>query len=59
VHPLRVVRMRPVTLAVTVIWSIAAALAVWQGLTTSDLAVKAALLGAAIYAVGLALWRRS
>ncbi len=59
VHPLRVVRMRPVTLAVTMIWSIAAAVAVWQGLTTSDFAVKAALLGAAIYAVGLALWRRS
>ena len=59
VHPLRVVRMRTVTLAVTLIWSIAAAVAVWQGLTTANMVVKAALLGAAIYAVGLALWRRS
>ena len=58
VHPLRVVRMRPVTLAVTLIWSIAAGVAVWQGLTTANTAIKAALLGAAIYAVGLALWRR-
>ncbi|MEQ1577224.1 MAG: phosphatidylcholine synthase, partial [Hyphomicrobium sp.] len=59
VHPLRVVRMRPVTLAVTLIWSVAAALAVWQGLTGASVAVKIALLGAAIYALGLALWRRS
>ena len=59
VHPLRVVRMRPITLAVTLIWSISAAVAVWQGLTTADFAVKAALIVAAIYAVGLALWRRS
>ena len=59
VHPLRVVKLRPVTLAVTVIWSVAAALAVWQGLTTASMAVKVLLLAAAAYAVGLALWRRS
>jgi phosphatidylcholine synthase len=58
VHPLRVVRMRPVTLAMTLVWSVAAALAVWQGLATADVAVKAALLGVALYAVGLALWKR-
>lgn len=58
VHPLRVVRMRSTTLAVTCIWSVAAMVAVWQGLATADVAIKGALLGAAIYAVGLALWRR-
>jgi phosphatidylcholine synthase len=58
VHPLRVVRMRPATLAITLVWSIAAAVAVWQGLDNASMAVKAALLGAAIYALGLALWRR-
>jgi phosphatidylcholine synthase len=58
VHPLRVVRMRPATLAVTLLWSVAAALAVWQGLSTAEPWVKAALLGPAVYAVALALWRR-
>lgn len=32
VHPVRVKRMRPLTLAVTAVWAIAAALALWQGL---------------------------
>jgi phosphatidylcholine synthase len=58
VHPLRVVRMRPVTLAVTLVWSIAAAVAVWQGLDTASFEVKAALVIAALYALGMALWKR-
>ena len=57
-HPLRVVKLRPVTMAITMIWSIAAAVAVWQGLSTATFAVKATLIASAVYAVGLALWRR-
>jgi phosphatidylcholine synthase len=31
VHPLRVVRLRIVTLAITVAWAVAAIVAVWRG----------------------------
>lgn len=52
VHPLRVVRLRALTLAVTLAWAIAAIAAVWQGFPPS-LWVQAVLLGAAVYLIGL------
>lgn len=56
VHPFRVVRLRPLTLFVMLLWTAAAILAVWQGLP-AGLWTQAILLGAAAYLVGLALMR--
>ena len=56
VHPFRVVRLRPLTLAVTLLWTLAAIVAVWQGLPAS-LWIQTVLLCAAAYLVGLALAR--
>jgi phosphatidylcholine synthase len=56
VHPLRVVRLRLVTLAITLAWAIAAVAAVWHGFPASRWA-QAVLLGAAAYLIGLALHR--
>lgn len=50
-HPLRVVRLRPLTLAVTAIWGVAAVAAVWQGLDGASAGVKATLVAAALYFV--------
>lgn len=59
VHPLRVVHLRWVTVAVTVIWSIAAVAVVVAGFQAPNVAAKAALALAAIYFVGLTLaWLR-
>lgn len=56
VHPLRVVRLRALTLAVTAAWAIAAIAAVHHGFPAS-LWSQAVLLGAALYLIGLALRR--
>lgn len=51
-HPVRVAHWRPVTLAVTVAWSMAAIAAVWAGLP-APLWAKAVLAGAAVYFIAL------
>lgn len=56
VHPLRVVRLRLVTLVVTLAWAIAAVAAVWHGFPAS-LWAQAVLLGAAAYLIALTLHR--
>lgn len=56
VHPLRVVRLRAPTLAITLAWTVAAVAAVMSGLPASAW-IRAVLGGAAAYLVALALWR--
>jgi phosphatidylcholine synthase len=59
VHPFRVVALRPLTLAMTGIWTIAAIAGVWSGLSAVPWSAKAALLAAAAYVVALSLaWSR-
>ncbi|MFO1123973.1 MAG: CDP-alcohol phosphatidyltransferase family protein [Methylocystis sp.] len=57
VHPLRVRRLRPVTIAATVIWGAAAIAAVWQDLAAASFAVKAALVTTGCYFLALPLFR--
>jgi phosphatidylcholine synthase len=57
VHPLRVIRLRLVTLMATGVWSAAAIAAVGQGLSQADSVIKAALVGVGIYFVTLPLFR--
>lgn len=57
VHPLRVKRLRPVTLAATGVWSAAAIVAVGQGLSDAALASKAVLLVTGLYFLLLPLFR--
>lgn len=57
VHPLRVARLRPLTLAVTGLWGAAAIAAVDQDLAGASFGVKAALVAAASYFVVLPLFR--
>lgn len=57
VHPLRVAEARPLTLAVTVMWSIAAFVATWRGLPATGLVAWGLIAGAA-YGIGLSLWWR-
>ena len=57
VHPLRVARLRHITLAVTAIWSVAAVIAVAQDLSGASFVVKAALVVTACYFVALPLFR--
>lgn len=57
VHPLRVVRLRPVTLMMTGLWGMAAIGATWQGLDQASLPLKAGLLAAALYFLFLSLLR--
>jgi phosphatidylcholine synthase len=57
VHPLRVVRLRPVTLAVTGAWGAAAIAAVDQELVEASFGVKAALVATAGYYLILPLFR--
>ncbi len=56
VHPLRVVRLRLLTLLVTLGWAIAAIATIWQGFPASGLNL-AMLAGAAAYLIALALRR--
>jgi phosphatidylcholine synthase len=59
VHPLRVVALRPVTLAMTLAWSLAAITVVWTGFAAAPWLAKASLLVVAAYAIGLSLvWSR-
>lgn len=55
VHPLRVVALRPVTMAATVLWSVAAMAAVYYGFAATPGWAMAALLAVAVYGIGLAL----
>lgn len=55
VHPMRVVALRPVTLAATAIWAIAAFSAVWHGFPAS-VPAQVALIAIALYGMGLSLW---
>lgn len=57
VHPLRVKRLRPLTLAATGIWSVAAIVAVSQGLSETSVVVKAVLVATAVYFLALPLFR--
>jgi phosphatidylcholine synthase len=56
VHPVRVKFLRPLTLAVTLLWLICATLAVTQGLK-ADMLVKVGLGVCAVYFVALSVWR--
>jgi phosphatidylcholine synthase len=56
VHPMRVIRLRAVTLAVTAAWSAAAVAAVWYGFPPPVWA-QAVLVGAALYITGLTIER--
>jgi phosphatidylcholine synthase len=59
VHPLRVIAMRPLTLAASVAWAIAALTAVFGGFPATS-TVQVVLLAVAIYGVGLSvLWGRA
>jgi phosphatidylcholine synthase len=49
VHPLRVERLRPVTLVVTGVWSFAAITALAQGLSEANVVIKAALVATGLY----------
>jgi len=57
VHPLRVIRLRLVTLMATGAWCAAAIAALDQGLSQADMITKAALIGVAVYFVVLPLFR--
>jgi len=58
VHPLRVERLRPVTLAVTCVWSAAAIAAVAQDLSEAAFSIKAVLVATGLYFLVLPLFRR-
>jgi phosphatidylcholine synthase len=58
IHPLRVTRLRPVTIVVTAIWAAAAIAAVMQDLAASSFAVKAALVATGCYFLVLPLFRQ-
>lgn len=55
VHPMRVTAARPLTLAATALWSLAAAAAVWHGFPAPPLA-QMALGAVALYGIALSLW---
>lgn len=57
VHPLRVVRLRPVTLTATGVWSAAAITAVTQDLFAASFSIKATLLAVGVYFLVLPLFR--
>jgi phosphatidylcholine synthase len=57
VHPLRVVRLRPVTITATGVWSAAAIVALGQDLSQASFITKAALVGAGLYFLILPLFR--
>jgi phosphatidylcholine synthase len=57
VHPLRVIRLRLVTLMAAGAWSAAAIAALDQGLSQADSMTKAALVGVGMYFIALPLFR--
>ncbi len=57
VHPLRVKRLRLVTIAVTAVWAAAAIAAVAQDLAAASFGVKAALVATGCYFLALPLFR--
>ncbi|MGH6936813.1 MAG: CDP-alcohol phosphatidyltransferase family protein [Methylocella sp.] len=57
VHPLRVLRLRLVTITLTVMWCVAAIAAVIQGLPEAGFLVKAVLIVVALYYIFLPLFR--
>jgi phosphatidylcholine synthase len=57
VHPLRVVRLRPLTITATGVWSAAAIAALDQHLFDADRITKAALVAAGVYFLLLPLFR--
>jgi phosphatidylcholine synthase len=57
VHPLRVVRLRPITITATGVWSVAAIVALDQDLSDAGFVTKAALVGAGLYFLVLPLFR--
>lgn len=58
VHPLRVKRLRLVTIAVTAIWAAAAIAAVAQDLSAASFGVRAALVATGCYFLALPLFRK-
>ncbi|WP_292532365.1 CDP-alcohol phosphatidyltransferase family protein [Methylocystis sp.] len=58
IHPLRVRRLRPVTIAVTGIWAAAAIAAVAQNLAAASFSVKAVLVVTGCYFLALPLLRK-
>ncbi len=58
IHPLRVKRLRPLTIAVAAIWAAAAVAAVWQDLASASFGVKAALIATGCYFLALPLFRK-
>ena len=54
VHPLRVVRWRPLTIAVTVLWGVLAIVALWADLEPGP-AVKIAFAAASLYLAGVGI----
>jgi phosphatidylcholine synthase len=52
VHPMRVVRLRFLTLMVTLVWVVAAILAIWQGFPASPW-IQVVLVAVAAYLIGL------
>lgn len=59
VHPLRVVRLRAVTMTATGVWSVAAIAALNQDLSQADFFSKAALIAAGLYFLVLPLFRNT
>jgi phosphatidylcholine synthase len=59
VHPLRVARLRPVTITATSVWGVAAIVALDQELSGASLITKAALIGAGAYFLILPMFRNS
>lgn len=57
IHPLRVKRLRPLTIAVAAIWAAAAIAAVAQDLAAASFGVKAALVATGCYFLSLPLFR--
>ena len=59
VHPLRVEALWPANVAASLLWALAASVAVWQGFPAA-LWVKALLVGVALYAIALTVvWGRA
>lgn len=54
VHPMRVVRLRLLTLAMTIVWAVAAILAIWQGFPASPW-IQLVLVAVAAYLIGLTI----
>ena len=58
IHPMRVRKLRRVTIALTIVWFALAAIAIWQNLAPSPF-VTAGLIAIAVYIMGLPLLRHS